>query len=158
MDIFTIHYPGALSHARFLMQSIHSIKIALLSKRLIIYTGDELEDFKQIALFVDIFHAPWYFKGPLASSAPMLHLSTISQMKRAMKDIPDLAPVVLESISLHLWYLTPQCVPLALVDESLTEEKRSLLAVGLANTPRPEVFPMGKPAFPDLSSIPDKIW
>ena len=140
------------------MQSIYSIKIALISDQLDFYTTQELDNIKNIALFVALFHAPWYFKCCLPSSAPMLHLKTISQMKRAQRFIPDLAPVVLKSISLHLWYLTPQCVPLALVDETLSGDQRSSLAVGIANTPRPEVYPLGKPSFPDLSSIPDRFW
>ena len=158
VDNFTFHYPGAVSHARFLMQSIYSIKISLLSKQLSIYTDLELENIKEMALFVSIFHAPWYLKCPLPTSAPMLHLHSISQMYRATEYIPNLAPIVLQSIFLHLWYITPQSIPLALLDDSLSADERSLLAVGLANTPKPDVFPRGKPLFPDLTSIPDEFW
>ena len=117
---FHFLYPGAMSHARFLMQSIYSLKISLLSKQLDLFTEDELTKIKNVALFVGLFHAPWYFKSPLASSAPMLHLTTISQMKRLGEIFPDLSKVVLDSINLHLWYLTPQSVPLSLTDTALS--------------------------------------
>ena len=158
VDNFTFQYPGAMSHARFLMQSIYSLKIYLLSRQLEIYSGEELEQIKSVALFVGLFHAPWYFMCPLASSAPQLHLSTIHQMKKLQRFLPALAKVVLEIISLHLWYLTPQSIPLALADESLSVDQRSSIAVGLSRIPRQEVLPMGKPSFPDLSSWPDRFW
>ena len=78
VDNFNFQYPGAMSHARFLMQSIYSMKVSLLSRQLEIYTDEELEQIKNVALFVGLFHAPWYFLSPLASSAPMLHLTSIS--------------------------------------------------------------------------------
>ena len=79
-------------------------------------------------------------------------------MKKLQRFLPALAKVVLESISLHLWYLTPQSIPLALADESLSVDQRSSIAVGLSRIPRQEVLPMGKPSFPDLSSWPDRFW
>ena len=74
---------GGMSHARLFMQSIYSLKISLLSKQLDnIYTKEQLSQVNHVAQFVGLFHAVWYFKCPLARSAPMLHLTTISQMKR----------------------------------------------------------------------------
>ena len=64
---FSFHYPGAMSHARFLMQSIYSMKIYLLSRQLDMYSDEELEQIKDVALFVGLFHAPWYFMSRLAS-------------------------------------------------------------------------------------------
>ena len=107
---FSFQYPGAMSHARFMMQSIYSMKIYLLSRQLDIYPEEELKQIKDVALFVGLFHAAWYFMSPLASSAPMMHLTTISHMKKLKKHLPDVAEVVLDSIALHLWHLTPQPV------------------------------------------------
>ena len=157
VENFKFLYPGAISHARFLMQSVYSMKIFLLSTQLgDVYTKTELEQIKDVAMFVGLFHASWYFRCPIASQAPMLHLHTISQMKRVEKYMPELAQIVLDSISLHLWYITPQSIPLALVDETLTMDQRSMIAVKLLKIPRPAKFALGKPSFPDLSSTPDK--
>ena len=155
---FSFQYPGAMSHARFMMQSIYSMKIYLLSRQLDIYPEEELKQIKDVALFVGLFHAAWYFMSPLASSAPMMHLTTISHMKKLKKHLPDVAEVVLDSIALHLWYLTPQCIPLALTDETLSSDQRSWIATGLSSIPRLEVFPFGKPIFPDLSTWKEKHW
>ena len=155
---FKFQYPGAMSHARFLMQSIYSMKIVLLSKQITIYSKEELDEIKQVAFFVGLFHCAWYFKCSLACSAPMLHLSTVLQMKRLEKFLPELSAAVLGSINLHLWYLTPQAIVLALVDESLSNDLRSSLAVDLSSIPRSRNLPLGKPVFPDLSSYPKKNW
>ena len=159
VDNFKFLYPGALSHARFLMQSIYSMKIFLLSSQLSdIYSAVELEQIKDVSTFVGLFHASWYFSGPVASHAPLLHLHTISQMKRVKKFMPEVAETVLDSISLHLWYIFPMCIPLALVDETLTNDQRGLIAVRLLKTPRPAKFALGKPSFPDLSSFSARSW
>ena len=158
VENFSFQYPGAMSHARFLMQSIYSMKVYLLSRQLDIYSAKELEDIKSVGLFVGLFHTPWYFQSPLASKAPMLHLASIHQMKKLKNILPDLADVILKSISLHLWYLTPQSIPLALTDEDLSADKRSQIASSLMNIPRIEVLPMGKPTFPDLSTWSDQLW
>ena len=137
---FKFQYPGALSHARFLMQSNYSMKTTLLSRQLNIYTEEELNQIKGVASFVGLFHAAWYFKSPLASLSPMLHINTILQMKKVKQYMPDVADIVLASIDLHLWYITPQSIPLAIVDETLSAEQRSWLAVGLSNIERPTVL------------------
>ena len=100
----------------------------------------------------------WYFQCPLASSAPMLHLSSIQQMKKLRKFFSELADVVLQSINLHLWYLTPQAIVFSIVDESLPDDIRSSLAVDLSTIPRSMDMPLGKPSFPDLSSFSEKRW
>ena len=158
VESFRFQYPGAMSHARFLMQSIYSMKIFLLSRQLNMYTSEELDQIMNVAMFVGLFHAPWYLMCPLAFSAPRLHLSTIHQMKKVARFFPDLSAVVLESISLHLWYLTPQNIPLALTEEALSADQRSWIATGLSSIPRERALPMGKPVFPDLSSWPDESW
>ena len=155
---FKFQYPGALSHARFLMQAIYSVKIILLSGQLDCYTAEEIEKVRDIATFVGLFYASWYFKCPLASGAPMLHLESIIQMKQLEQIMPELAKVVLESIRLHLWYLTPQNIPLALADESLPTHRRMSLAIGLSNVTRTQNITLGKPQFPDLSDWPDNFW
>ena len=94
VDKFSFLYPGALSHARFLMQSIYSVKITILSKQLDFYSD--------VALFVALFHAPWFFLCPLASSAPMLHLNTISQML-CLGVSPSISGTSLLSVFLLLW-------------------------------------------------------
>ena len=72
--------------------------------------------------------------------------------------MPEVARTVLGSILLHLWYITPQGIPLALTDESLGIDQRSKIAVKLCRTPRPVEFPLGKPTFPDLSVFSNRSW
>lgn len=154
---YQFHYPGAVSHARFLMQSNYSMKITLLSKQIDFYSSDEIEQIKGVAFFIGLFYTSWYFKCFVPSVAPMLHLTTISQMKKFQEFFPDVATTVLDSINLHLWYITPQSIPLALIDEGLAVEQRKNNAQKLSEVARPTVLPMGKPSFPDLSAWPDRL-
>ena len=55
---FQFQYPGALSHSRFCMQSIYSVKTYLLSRQIDIYSEDEMDEIKNVAMFVGLFHAP----------------------------------------------------------------------------------------------------
>ena len=100
------------------------MNVYLLSRQLNIYSAKELEDIKSFGLFIGLFHAPWYFQSPLASRAPMLHLTSIHQMKKLKSILPDLAEVILQIISLHLWYLTPQLITLALADPELEDKQK----------------------------------
>ena len=52
----------------------------------------------------------------------------------------------------------PGCISLALTDETLSSDQRSWIATGLSSIPRLEVFPLGKPIFPDLSTWKEKHW
>jgi primosomal replication protein N len=45
---FKLQHPGAMSHARFQMQSIYSMNIVLLSKQVDFYSEDELEEISSI--------------------------------------------------------------------------------------------------------------
>ena len=43
VENFRFQYPGAMSHARFLMQSVYSMKIFLLSRQLNIYSKEQMD-------------------------------------------------------------------------------------------------------------------
>ena len=47
---------------------------------------------------------------------------------------------VSSSIDLHLLYITLQNIPLALINETLTADRRSRIAVGISSIPRPKVL------------------
>ena len=49
----------------------------------------------------------------------------------------------------HLWYVTAQMIPVALVDSGLSDDEREQLAKAIQSQPRGEVKP-GKPTFPDM--------
>ena len=93
----------------------------------------------------------------MASSAPMLHLKSIIQMTKLELIMLELATVVIGSISLHLWYLSPQSIPLALAEESLSTQQKTSLALGLSQVSRTQNVAQGKPSFPDLSELYDSL-
>ena len=69
VDSFIFQYPGAFHHARFMMQSIYSLKIRLLDRQVTIFTKQERDHISILAEFVGLFHTLWFLKSPVTSSA-----------------------------------------------------------------------------------------
>ena len=58
-----------------------------------------------------------------------------------------MARAVKVSILRHPWYLSEQLVVLAMFDDGVDADIRAEMATTLHNTPRPIMFPPGKPHF-----------
>ena len=161
VDGFIFQYPGAFHHARFMMQSIYSLKMRLLSKQVTILSKKEKGQVSVMAEFVGLFHTLWFLKCPMTSSAPFLQLQSIMQMKRYRKHRPAISDLVLNSMKNHLWHITEQSVITALADENLSADQRKSLALALYNTPRADKFQPEQPKFPDVfdeKHYPNKLW
>ena len=48
----------------------------------------------------------------------------------------EISASVLQSLKRHLWYITPQLIPLALTDEGLEDSSREDIAKAIYSTPR----------------------
>ena len=57
----------------------------------------------------------------------------------------------------RLWYLCPELVVLALIDDHTTIDDKQLMAVTLCNTVRPQNFDTGKPGQPQFDPIVTKL-
>ena len=62
----------------------------------------------------------------------------------------DIANCVLQSVKRHLWYLTPELVPLSLFDKDVSIEEKQMMASKLTQISVPESFKSGKPSFVKL--------
>ena len=133
-----------------MMQHIYSLKMRLLDRQVTILTQVERDQVSVMAEFVGLFHAFWFLKCPLASSALFLQLQSIMHMKRYSTHRPEVADLVLESLKNHLWHITEQSVVTALADEDLSDDERKSIALALFKTNRPDKFEPKQPEFQDV--------
>ena len=91
-----------------------------------------------------LYIKPW-FLNRLAVSAAITDLDFMSKVMKFCLRKPVLAWHLLQSAKLHLWYLTPQMVILALVDEKIEAVEREKIARALHASPR-KAIELGKPS------------
>ena len=145
---FKFKLPGPDHHARWMSKAIYNLKMKLISK-FFHMSEVELSHVNQIAEFVVLFYAKFWFTTPLAASAARMKLDFMSHiLEYRVVDAP-LAFTVLESAYRHLWYLTAQLIPLALTDTGLEDSSREAMARALHGQTRGEIK-TGKPIFPIL--------
>ena len=63
---------------------------------------------------------------------------------------PSISFAVMQSCYRHMWYITPQLIPMALAYENLEDSIKEKVAMALFNTERKEIM-SGKPLFPVLA-------
>lgn len=122
---------------RWMSKAIYYLKLALLVGTFAIEEREMIE-VNKLAEFVALFYAPVFFKSPLPSSAASNDLLFMEQMKTYAKFAPEISREVIKSCTRHLWYLTPQLVVFALVDNSTQPEEKQELALKLYHTKREE--------------------
>ena len=103
-----------------------------------------------------IFYGKGWLQCAIPTSAPYNNLYAIWQMRQYSKLRPSPANACLKSMATHPWYLCENLVVLSLAHENLVDGKRKTVATAFLNTPRPDIFPLGKPKFPDVTQ--DTFW
>ena len=143
---FTFKLPGNDSNARWMAKSIYNLKIRLLSK-VFLMSSEENTFVEKIAQFCMIFYPRFWLTTPLPWAAPREDLGFIYNLEEYRKLDPRLFFALMKSVYLHLWYLTPALVVLALFDKETESEQKEEMARALHQTPR-GVIDTGKPTFP----------
>ena len=149
-DDFVMRAPGALHHARFLASCLYIMKLVMLSgvtpRGLL--TPNMLVNLKQMALYISLFHGPWFLQARVAAIAPRLDLELWNHMKVFHDINGGIADAVIHSLERHLWYLTEELVVFGLFDSDLDPDVKEAMANALLRTPKPNRFEPGKPEFP----------
>ena len=145
---FSFKIPGADHHARWMSKQIYNLKIRLLSN-IFELSPQEQDEVDKIVEFVLLFYAKYWLQTPLPSSAARLDLEFMANMIKYRLTRPRISFAVLQSCYRHMWYITPQLIPLALADENLEDSIKEQVAMTLFNTERKEIM-SGKPPFPVL--------
>ena len=133
---------GAMHDARFMADSIYLLSMELFS------TAYHMEPslankVSKMAVFISVWHGPYFLKCSQAASAPANDLQYFYDMMQ-LSDVSDpefsrIGMFVTESIQRHTSYLKPAQVIFALFDEKLPATDRQDLALALSNIPRPDI-------------------
>ena len=99
-------------------------------------SADEERQADQVAEFVLLMYAKLWFTSSLASAAARSDLTFMSAVHDYRKVNAKVAWEVLRSVYRHLWYITPQLLPLALTDSELDNSSKELIAKALYSKER----------------------
>ena len=144
---FQFLLPGPDHHARWMSKVIYNLKMKLLSK-IFKMSDEEKRKVEEVSNFVLVFYIRYWFESPLPAVAARNDLTFMVQVMR-YKEVAKTKVIweVLQSCYRHLWYLVPQTVIFALVDENLQACQREAMARKLHGVKRDRIE-MGKPVFP----------
>ena len=151
---YQMRRPGAASEARFMADALYILKIALLKSQLQL-SGKEEENVKKLAVFIALFHAPYFLRAGLAAAAAADDLTYFREMLELsnLPEFRDTADAVVKSLARHTAYLESAAVVFSLFNEDLTKEQRQAMADKLSSTARQAQLPVGKPAAVNIRSV-----
>ena len=111
----------------------------------------DTEKVRRQVTFLLLIYIKYWFRTPLSTAAPRIDLQLNHDVVKYRDFEPFIAFEVLAKIRLHLWYLTPKLVVLALCDKGLEEKERKEIALTIfAKVKVEKEFQTGKPVFPSI--------
>ena len=113
---FTLKKPGACHHARFMGKALYLLKIYILSLIYNRLTSRQLISLERMVLFILALYGKYFLQSSLTVAAPKLDMVFINNLNMFKNIDIGIANCVLHSVKRHLWYLTPELIPLSLFD------------------------------------------
>ena len=147
---FNFKMPGADHHARWMSKAIYFMKLAIIEKQFEM-SDSEKNQVQKMAEFIGLFYGEAFIKAPLSSSAAANDVRFMTFMQMYSQYQPDIAKAAMDSAKRHLWYLTPQLLPMCLVDNEMEVQIREQIARKLSEVDRPHTFvPKKTTTFPQF--------
>ena len=143
---FTLKKPGACHHARFMGKALYLLKIYILSLIYNRLTSRQLISLERMVLFILALYRKYFLQSCLTVAAPKLDMVFINNLNMFKNIDIGIANCVLQSVKRHLWYLTPELIPLSLFDKDVSIEAKQQIARKLTINV-PENVQSGKPSF-----------
>lgn len=120
--------PGAYHMARWMAKVIYCFKIYLFREEFKLTTKEE-KNLCEFCLFASLVYVKSWISCPNASDAPVNDLFLFQQLKQFAVVNKTISEAAVKKFQNHLWYLSPELVPLALFSNKLkTEEKRKMIS------------------------------
>lgn len=167
----TFRRPGALHKARWMAKVIYALKIELLKVQIrflppgTITTRQQVPKVREFVQFVSLLYYKWWSNCSSVVDAPWNDLQFYKNLILYESINPAVALSALAAFKRHLWYITPEMVPLALFSDLVPCGERQKLANRLVALKPVDAasFPLnrfglgfGKPKFPqDITSRTD---
>ena len=112
---------------------------------------EESASLQRIVQFIILIYAKHFLTCALATEAPRNDLNFIYNLRKYRTVDALVANAALSSTDRHHWYVVPQMVVLSLFDDVVPNHEKADIAAALLASPRPNVFPPGKPGQPSFS-------
>jgi hypothetical protein len=78
---------------------------------------EEEEALKELCLFFALVYVPAWLAAPIAADAPVNDLYLIKTLTKYKAINPVIATRALNKMANHLWYLSPEIVPISLFSD-----------------------------------------
>lgn len=160
---FTLKRPGALHKARWMAKLLYAFKICLLEPAVnelspkTIATKQQISQLRRFVTFSALIYCPWWFTCMSAIDAPHNDLQFVKSIFQYAAVDELVSNSAKKAILRHLWYLTPEMIPMALFSDLVSNsEKKEMAKRLLVLKPQtPITCPLGrygtsygKPNFP----------
>lgn len=120
--------PGAHHHARWMAKAIYSLKMYIFRNQMN-YSEDENIGFSDMCLFVVFIYARYWILCTNVSDASLNDLNLYKDLHRFKSIDKEIADSALNKLTNHLWYLSPEMVPLSLFSSNVPiQEKKEIIA------------------------------
>jgi hypothetical protein len=116
--------PGACHHARWMSKIIYVFKMYIFRRQFCL-APPLAKGLQNVCIFYAVLYVKAWFTSPLASEAAVNDLNFWKKLTCYKKVNRAIAEKALEKLQNHLWYLSPELVPMAMFSHQVSvEEKR----------------------------------
>ncbi len=136
-------------------KAIYLLKIYIFSLIYNRLTNRQIVNLERMVVFILCLYGKYFLESSLTVAAPKLDILFIKHLKMYRNIDIGISNCVLQSVKRHLWYLTPELVPLSLFDKTLSMDDKHSIARKLTQVSVPETFRGGKPSFVKLIDMID---
>jgi len=124
--------PGALSKTRWMARAIYALKTWMFGRQIEMDSRIHSKLF-DMCVFVCRAYIKFWFNAPFAPQSPKNDLTALQFMYQNRKKGSHWM-AALKKFCDHLWYLSPQLVPLALFDDKVSVDEKKTIVSGLKST------------------------
>lgn len=135
---FSMKHPGALHKARWMAKLLYTMKMVLLSGKIIeqfpkseVATKDQFKKLERFCVFAVSVYVQWWIVCPVAADAPVNDLILVEKLKEFAYHDSIIADKGKKALSRHSWYLNEELVPLALFSQMLSDEDKEIMRLRL---------------------------
>ena len=132
---YQLSRPGADHHARWMSKCLYILKLSLLLHQIDTISPQTKKKINTMASFILFVYIKFWFSSPSltrAATNDMKLYKHITTFKRVDKNVSAAALVVLQR---HAWYLTEDCISIALFNPDLEDEEKNKLAHKIGELP-----------------------
>lgn len=126
----TFHPPGAMHHARWMSKALYSLKIYLFRKQFNL-PENQMQGLGVMNVFLIRYYIKLWFQSSDPCVAARIDLQFIQDMIRYIKVDANMARLILQKFSRHLWYLSEEAIGMAFFDETISNEIKTKMVAKL---------------------------